>query len=48
MTPSIKLQRKRLRNIQDWKDVKAKTELNLGLEHNNRTGKKKKNYGSTL
>jgi len=41
MTPSTKLQRKRLRNVQDWKNVKAKTELNLGLEHKNRKGQNK-------
>jgi len=41
MTPSVKLQRKRLRNVPDWKDVKSKKELDLGLEHNNRSGKNK-------
>lgn len=41
MTPSTKLQRKRLRNVPNWKDVKSKKELNLGLEHNNRSGKNK-------
>jgi len=41
MNPSIKLQRKRLRNVKDWKGVKSKTELNLGLEHKNRSGKNK-------
>lgn len=39
MTLSIKLQRKHLRNVQDWKGVESKTELNVGLEPNNRKAK---------
>lgn len=41
MTPSVKLQRKRLKKVPSWKDVKSKKELNLGLDHNNRSGKNK-------
>lgn len=39
MTPKEKRGRKRTRNTNDWIDVKAKKELNLGLEHKNRKGK---------
>lgn len=39
MCPPKKLNRKRQRNVKDWKNVKAKIELNLGKEHVNRSGK---------
>lgn len=39
MCPKENLQRKRQKNVKDWKDVKAKTTLNLGKRHVNRSGK---------
>lgn len=39
ITPKEKLTRKRTRNEGGWIDVKAKTNLNIGIEHLNRSGK---------
>lgn len=41
INPQEKLTRKRIRNTTEWIDVKAKKLLNLGVEHTNRSGKKK-------
>lgn len=39
ITPKEKLTRERTRNEREWIDVKAKTNLNICIEHLNRSGK---------
>ncbi|CAH1976268.1 unnamed protein product [Acanthoscelides obtectus] len=39
ITPKERKGRKRVKNTNEWIDVRAKKELNLGIEHKNRKGK---------